>query len=194
MRKIVTMPAEAVTQLLLSWRDGNKSALDELLPLVYAELRRLADSQLRNERPGHTLQSTALVHEAYLRLVGQKDAQWQNRAHFFAVAARVIRRILVDHARARSAAKRGLGVAKLSLDEALLVEDKREWELVALDDALNRLAELDEQQSRVVELRFFTGLSVVETAEALGISAATVKRDWATARAWLMREVERAGG
>jgi len=191
------MPSEAVTRLLLSWRDGNKAALDELLPLVYAELRRLAEAQLRHEKPGHTLQSTALVHEAYLRLIQQNEAQWQNRAHFFAVASRLIRRILVDHARARGAAKRGSGQPKLALDE-LLAEDipgreQQDWELVALDDALERLARLDEQQSRVVELRFFTGLSVVETAEALGISPATVKRDWATARAWLMRELSRAG-
>lgn len=186
------MPSDAVTRLLHSWRDGNKAALDELLPLVYAELRRLAESQMRHERAGHTLQSTALVHEAYMKLVGQEDAQWQNRAHFFAVAARVIRRILVDHARARGAVKRGQAMPKLSLDDAIEVPGDKDWELVALDDALNRLAEMDEQQSRVVELRFFTGLSVEETAEAIGISTATVKRDWATAKAWLMREVSRS--
>lgn len=187
------MPSADVTRLLRSFRDGNKRALDEVLPLVYSELRALANRALSHERPGHTLQSTALVHEAYLRLVQQDNVEWQNRAHFFAVAARMIRRILVDHARARRTTKRGSGMPKLALDEALGVAEQRDWELVALDDALNRLAELDEQQSQVVELRFFAGLSVEEAAEALGISTATVKRDWATAKAWLVREVSRAG-
>lgn len=188
------MLSSDVTQLLRSWRDGNKQALDELLPLVYSELRGLAERALRHERPGHTLQSTALVHEAYLRLVQQENAEWQNRAHFFAMAARMIRRILVDHARARHAAKRGSGMPKLALDEALGVAEKNDWEVLALDDALNRLAEMDEQQAQVVELRFFAGLTVEETAEALGISTATVKRDWATAKAWLFREISRSSG
>jgi RNA polymerase sigma factor (TIGR02999 family) len=176
-----------VTKLLLRWREGDRDALEQLMPLVYEELRRLARAYLRGERADHTLQSTALVHEAYLRLAGQNPPQWQNRAHFFAIAARVMRRILVDHARARAADKRGSGVCTLALDEALAPAQKINLDVIALDSALTQLAELDDQQSQIVELRFFAGLTIEDTSEALGISPATVKRDWLVARAWLFR-------
>jgi RNA polymerase sigma factor (TIGR02999 family) len=160
------------------------------MPLVYEELRTLAGHYLRREKPGHTLQSTALVHEAYLRLANQPAIDWQNRAHFFGIAARLIRQILVDHARSKLTAKRDGGL-KISLDEALDVPGGRELDLVRLDDALQGLARIDEQQSRIVELRFFGGLSIEETAEVVGVSPRTVKREWATARAWLFRELSR---
>jgi RNA polymerase sigma factor (TIGR02999 family) len=182
-----------VTRLLVKWTDGDASALEELMPLVYSELRKLAGRYLRRERSNHTLQSTALVHEAYLRLVDQKQVRWQNRAHFFAVAAQMIRRILVDHARATQAEKRGGGVCKLALDEALAVPEARDLNLVALDDALTGLAAIDLQQSKIVELRFFAGLSIEDTAEVLGISPATVKRDWTMAKAWLYRDLNSRG-
>ncbi len=178
-----------VTHLLIQWSKGDSAALEALVPLVYDELRRLAQLYLSREKPGHTLSSTALVHEAYLRLVKQKDVTWQNRAHFFGVAARMMRRILVDHARRQRYAKRGGGALTLSLDEALAPAPQREVSLVALDDALDTLAKLDERQSRMVELRFFGGLSIEETSEVLGVSAPTVKREWASARAWLFREI-----
>jgi RNA polymerase sigma-70 factor (ECF subfamily) len=178
-----------VTQLLLAWNDGDQAALEKLLPLVYDELRRLADSYLRRERAAHTLQATALVHEAYLRLVDQRRVRWQNRAHFFGIVAQLMRRILVDHARAHQAAKRGEGQVKLSLDEAINVSAERAAEVVALDEALTSLAELDEQQSRIVELRYFGGLSNQEIAEVLGISAPTVTRQWRLAKAWLYHEL-----
>lgn len=178
-----------VTQLLVSWSQGDQQALKELTPLVYKELRRLAGHYLRRERPDHTLQGTALVHEAYLRLVDQKRVKWQNRAHFFGVAAQMIRRILVDHARGHRAEKRGADAVKLSLDEVLTIPEERNLDLVALDDALSALASLDPQQGRIVELRFFGGLSIEETAEVIGISPATVKRDWAMAKAWLYRDM-----
>lgn len=162
------------------------------MPLVYGELRRLAKAYLRRERSDHTLQSTALVNEAFLRLVNQRNVQWKNRAHFFGIAAQLIRRILVDHARAHQAGKRGAGAFKLSLDEAIGVAEKQDLDLVALDDALQRLCEFDPQQSRIVELRFFAGLSIEETSEVLGISPATVKREWSTARAWLYRDLSKA--
>lgn len=181
-----------VTQLLVNWSKGDRQALEQLTPLVYGELRRLASRYLRRERPGHTLQSTALVHEAYLRLIDQRYVQWQNRAHFFGIAAQIIRRILVDHARAHQAQKRGADACVLSLDEAVAAPVKRDLNLVALDDALEDLARLDPQQSRIVELRFFTGLSIDETAEVLGISPATVKRDWVVAKAWLHRQLSRS--
>jgi RNA polymerase sigma factor (TIGR02999 family) len=186
----VTSPHD-VTRLLADWSNGDQQALDKLTPLVYEELRRLARRYLRRERPGHTLQSTALVHEAYLKLVDQQNVRWQNRAHFFAIAAQLIRRILVDHARARRTLKRGAEVQKLSLDEAVAAAGSRELDLVALDDALEGLAKIDPRQSRLVELRFFAGLSIEETAEVLNMSPATVKRDWASAKAWLYREVQR---
>ena len=163
------------------------------MPLVYDELRRLARHYLQKERSDHTLQSTALVHEAYIRLAGDSAPQWQNRAHFFGIAAHVMRQILVQHARTLNAAKRGgADVCKLTLDAALDVEQRTDVDLVALDSALNRLSELDPQQSRIVELRFFTGLTIEDTSEVLGISPATVKRDWTSARAWLYREIDRS--
>jgi len=181
-----------VTQLLIEWKQGNPAALDALIPLVYGELQRLARHYLQREEPGHTLSSTALVHEAYLRLVDQRDVTWQNRAHFFGVASQMMRRILVDHARKRSAAKRGGDALTLALDDAVAVSEPRELNLVALDDALVGLAKLDQRQSRLVELRFFGGLSIEETSEVLGVSTPTVKRDWASARAWLFRELNRS--
>lgn len=180
---------EEVTQLLIAWSDGEQAALDRLFPLVYDELRRLASGYMRRERAGHTLQTTALVHEAYLRLVGQPDLNWKNRTHFFAVAARVMRRILIDHARTQQYAKRGGGAMKLSLEEAAVLSDERAAELVALDEALNELAKLDVRQSQIVEMRFFGGLTLAETAEVLKISSDTVTRDWNLAKAWLYRQV-----
>jgi len=185
-------PSNQVTELLVRWRRGDRTALDSLLPLVYGELQRIANCYLREERPDHTLQSTALVHEAYLRLAQQDFPQWQNRAHFFAVAAQLMRQILVDHARGHRASKRGGHVYKLALDEAQEEPQALDVDIVALDDALKSLAEMDPQQSRVVELKFFGGLSIDDTAEVLGISASTVKRDWITAKAWLFRELDRS--
>jgi RNA polymerase sigma factor (TIGR02999 family) len=181
--------SQNITRLLLDWRNGDQTALDRLMPLVYEELRRMANHYMRNERKGHTLQTSALVNEAYLRLVDHENIEWQNRAHFFGVAAQSIRHILVDHARGHKAAKRGAGAAKLSLDEAIGVPEKKEVDLLALNEALERLAALDRQQANVVELRFFGGLSIKETAEALGIAEQTVKWTWRMARAWLLREL-----
>lgn len=180
-----------VNKLLADWGRGDEKARDELIPFVYDELRRLARRHLWNERPNHTLQSAALVNEAYLRLARQKAPQWQNRAHFFGVAAQLMRNILVDHARNRLAAKRGAGTPRLALDSAAATPQKPGIDLVALDDALTKLAGLDARQSRLVELRFFGGLSIEETAVVLGVSPATVKREWVTARAWLRRELHR---
>lgn len=185
------MPETNVTQLLVQSCQGDRAAMDQLLPLVYDELRRLARAYLRRERPDHTLQGTALVHEVYLRLIDQHSVRWQNRAHFFAMAAQMIRRILVDHARGQKAAKLGAGAVKLSLDEAVGLPGQRDLDLIALDDALHGLATIDPDQSRVVELRFFGGLSIEETAEVLGVSPATVNREWSSARAWLFREMTR---
>jgi RNA polymerase sigma factor (TIGR02999 family) len=168
---------------------NDKEALDKLMPAVYDELRRQAARYLRREQAGHTLQTTALIHEAYLRLVDQHNVQWQNRAHFFGIAAQMMRRILVDHARTKKRAKRGGSDVKVSLADATIPVEERDLDVVALDEALTRLAEIDEQQSRVVELRFFSGLTVEETAEVMGISPATVKRDWSVAKAWLHREL-----
>lgn len=184
------VPGADVTALLVNWRNGDQGALDELMPVVYGELRRLAASYLRRERPGHTLQSTAIVHEAFLRLVNQRDVQWRSRAHFYGIAAQMIRRILVDHARQHQAEKRGAGAVRLELEEGMAISPMAEVDLVGLDSALERLAALDERQSRIVELRFFTGLSVEETAEVMGLSPATVKREWSSARAWLFRELK----
>ena len=181
--------SERVNKLLLNWGQGDQAAREALIPLVYDELRRLARRYLRRERPDHTLQSAALVNEAYLRLIRQDQPQWQNRAHFFGVAAQLMRHILVDHARNRTAAKRGAGAPRLTLDPEIALPQQRDVDLVALDDALNQLAAMDQQQSRVVELRFFGGLSIEETSVVLGVSPATVKREWATARAWLQREM-----
>ena len=180
-----------VTKLLAQWSNGDQGALEALIPLVYEELRRVARYYLKQEKQNHTLSSTALVHEAYLRLVNQKEVTWQNRAHFFAVAAQMMRRILVDHARRRGYAKRGGGAMTLALEEAVATPQRREIDLVALDDALDSLAKLDQRQSRMVELRFFGGLSIEETSEVLGVSMPTVKREWASARAWLYREISR---
>ncbi len=179
-----------VTKLLADWSKGDRAALEALMPLVYGELRRVAARYLKQEKQGHTLSATALVHEAYLRLVNQK-VPWQNRAHFFSVAAQMMRRILVDHARSHQYAKRGGGALTLQLDQAVATPAHREIDLVALDDALHSLAKLDERQSRMVELRFFAGLSIEETSEVMGVSAPTVKREWASARAWLYREISR---
>lgn len=178
-----------VTALLIRWREGDPQALQALMPLVYDELRRLANYYLQRERGNHTLQSTALVHEAYLRLAGQNAPQWQNRAHFFGIAAHLMRQILVEYARGHSAAKRGGSACKLTLDEALVLAPQVDVDVVALDRALTELSELDAQQGRIVELRFFGGLTVEDTSEVLGISPATVKRDWTTARAWLHRAI-----
>ena len=184
-------PSNQVTELLVRWRGGEKAALDSLMPLVYSELRRIAQHYLNNERPDHTLQSTALVHEAYVRLTGQALPQWQNRAHFFAVAAQLMRQILVDYARSHRASKRGGNVYKMALDEAEEQPQVFDVDIIALDDALKSLADMDSQQSKVVELKFFGGLSIEDTADVLGVSPSTVKRDWVTARAWLYRELDR---
>ena len=177
-----------VTELLIRWRNGDQGALDQVLPLVYDELRRLARRHLRNEPPGHTLQSTALVHEAFLRMMGQ-DAQWQNRAHFFGIAAQMMRRVLVDHARSRGAAKRGEGARRVTLDPGIAAPQSRGVDVQALDEALSSLGKLDPRQEKNIELRFFAGLSIEDTSEVLHLSPATVKREWATARAWLYREL-----
>jgi RNA polymerase sigma-70 factor, ECF subfamily len=182
-------PPGRVTELLLELSGGSRTAVDELIPFLYQELKHMAAAQLRQERPGHTLQVTALVNEAYLKLVDQRQANWRNRAHFFAVAARVMRRILLDYARGRARGKRGGDVRRTSLDEALAISHDRAFELVEIDEALDRLAALDTRQAQVVEMRFFGGLSVEETAEALGVSEPTVKREWAMAKAWLHREL-----
>jgi len=185
-----TPSQQEVTRLLVAWGDGDEQAGAALMPLVYEELRRLASRHLDRERAGHTLQPTALVHEAYLRLVDQKKARWRNRSHFFAIAAQMMRRILVDYARARRFAKRGGGAYQAPLDEAIFVSDERAAHVVALDEALIELARFDERMSRIVELRFFCGLSVEETADALGVSPGTVMRDWTLAKAWLRREIQ----
>jgi RNA polymerase sigma factor (TIGR02999 family) len=185
-------PAGKVTELLLELSGGNRAVVDELIPFLYRELKRIAAAQLLNERPGHTLQVTALVHEAYLKLVDQSQVHWQNRAHFFGVAAQVMRRILLDYAKGRARAKRGGDLRRTSFDEALTVSYDRAYELVEIDEALQRLEALDQRQAKVVEMRFFGGLSVEETAEALGVSEPTVKREWAMARAWLHREISPA--
>lgn len=183
-------PPEGVTQLLIDWGKGDQAALDRLMPLVYSELRRLANNYLRRERANHTLQPTALVNEAYLRLVDQKNARWQNRAQFFGVAAQLMRRILVDHARTHQAQKRGgSDQQRLSLTNVDRAAAKPEIDLLALHEALNELAEMDPQQSRIVELKFFGGLSIEETAEVMGIGHATVERDWKMARAWLRNKL-----
>jgi RNA polymerase sigma factor (TIGR02999 family) len=187
---VAESPSQPISALLSEWRAGNHEALEVLIPVVYEELRRIAQHHLRQERPDHTLQSTALVHEAYLRLMKQGPADIDNRAHFMAVASRLMRQILVDHARRHRAAKRGSGL-KLELTEAMAMQKAPNVDLIALDNALNELARLDPQQSRIVEMRFFAGLSIEDTAEVIGISRTTVKREWATARAWLLREMSR---
>src|SRR5687768_14379911 len=184
-----TPPRTNVTDLLIDLSRGDRDALNKLIPLVYDELHRLASRHLRHERPGHTLQTTALVHEAYVKLVDQKNANWQNRVQFFSAAAQVMRHILVDYARSRRAVKRGGDYCRLSLDEAVISSEEKDADLLTLHEALNGLAAIDAQQSRVVELRVFGGLTVEETAEALGVSPRTVKREWSMAKAWLHKQM-----
>lgn len=188
---MTTHSPQEITRLLLAWGEGDESALASLTPMVEAELRRRAHRYMRGERAGHTLQTTALVNEAYLRLVDSKNVRWQNRAHFFAVSAQLMRRILVDFARSRGYRKRGGGAQHVELDEAAVVADDRGAEMVELDEALKALAELDVRQARVVELRYFGGLSDAELAEVLNVSVGTVRRDWTLARAWLNRELSK---
>ncbi|MFN0120564.1 MAG: sigma-70 family RNA polymerase sigma factor [Blastocatellia bacterium] len=186
----MNMPSSyEVTELLLAWNRGDDAALQRLMPLVYDELRRLAHHYMGGERHGHVLQTTALVNEAYLRLIDASRVQWQNRAHFFAVSAQLMRRVLVDFARNRNFQKRGGGAIQVSLDDIMIGTTERSGDLVALDDALNALAQTDDRAGKVVELRFFGGLSIEETAEVLNISPETVKRDWSYAKAWLLREI-----
>jgi RNA polymerase sigma factor (TIGR02999 family) len=183
------MPSHSVTELLHAWGDGDATALDRLTPIVYTELKRQAARYLRREAPGHTLQTTALVHEAYLRLADGSDTKWESRSQFFAIAAKLMRRILVDHARTRHAEKRGGSAIQVPLEEDTAPAAERGVDLLALDEALVRLAQLDERQAKVVELRYFAGLGIEETGETLGISPATVKREWTVARVWLKREL-----
>jgi RNA polymerase sigma factor (TIGR02999 family) len=188
------MESQDVTGLLIKWSEGDRGVLNELLPAVRDELHRMAARYLRRERPDHTLQPTALINEAYLRLVNQNRVKWENRAQFFAIAANLMRRILVDHARGHQAAKRAGSAIKLPLDEGMPASPKQEeMDLVALDEALTQLAKMDSEQSRLVELRYFAGLTIEETAQVMGISPATVKRRWEVSRAWLRREISRSG-
>jgi RNA polymerase sigma factor (TIGR02999 family) len=187
---MTTPSPQEVTRLLLKWGQGDEAALEQLIPLVHEELRRLARLQMGRERPGHTLQASALVNEAYLRLIDVQQIQWQNRTHFLAMSARLMRRILVDFARSKGYRKRGGGAQKVTFDEALVVSNERGGDLVALDDALVALAAVDPRKSQVVEMRFFGGLSVEETAKALHVSVDTVMRDWKLAKAWLLRELK----
>ncbi|MCA1568406.1 MAG: sigma-70 family RNA polymerase sigma factor [Acidobacteria bacterium] len=184
--------SKQITRLLEQWSNGDAEVLDDLMPLVYLELRRQASGYLRRERPNHTLQPTALINEAYLKLIGRRDVKWQNRAHFFAFAAQAMRHILVDYARERKREKRGGAPENLPLDEALtIVSQEKSIDLVALDEALNKLAAFDERQAKVVELRYFSGLSIEETAEVLNVSNVTIRRDWNMAKAWLHQEITR---
>ncbi len=187
---MISTPTE-ITQLLIAWNQGDEAARDELMPLVYDELRRLARGYLRRERPNHTLQPTALVHDAFLRLVDQSQVNWQNRAHFFGAAARLMRQVLINHAEARHAAKRGGSAERVSLNDVDRLTVEQEVDLVALDEALKNLERIDPTQGQIVELRFFGGLTIEEIAEVIGVSPATVKREWSTARAWLRRELSR---
>ncbi|HEV7890609.1 MAG TPA: sigma-70 family RNA polymerase sigma factor [Pyrinomonadaceae bacterium] len=190
--RMTTVSQREITRLLADWAGGDRDALDRLAPLVHAELRRIARRQMGGERQGHTLQATALVNEAYLRLAGQEGFEWRDRAHFYAVCAQVMRHVLIDHARAHARDKRGGGALHVSLDEAAVMSVESASELVALDEALRELEEVDPQKGRVVELRYFAGLSIEETAEVLGISPTTVRREWRRAKAWLYRAL--AGG
>lgn len=190
---MTTSSSAEITGMLQAWGNGDQAALEKLIPLVYDELRRLARRYMDKERAGHTLQTTALVNEAYLRLVDAHDVQWQNRAQFFGISAQLMRRILVDFARAHDNLKRGGEVQKVSLDEALMISSERSADLVALDDALTALTALDPRQSQVVEMRFFGGLSIEEIAEVLKVSVGTINRDWSMAKAWLSRELSRGG-
>lgn len=188
-----TPPSPQVTQLLVAWGKGDELARDQLMALVYEELHRLAHRYMKRESPGHTLQTSALVNEAFVRLVDFKNVRWQNRAHFFGISAQMMRRILVDYARKRNYAKRGGGAQQISLDEGLTVSQGRSAEVVHVHEALEQLAEFDPRKSQIVELRFFGGLSIEETAEVLGVSPGTVMRDWTLAKAWLRREISSAG-
>ena len=187
------MSVQAVTQLLVDWRNGNEAAFNQLMPIVYDELRRIARRYLKREGSGHSLQTADLVNEAYLKLINQQDVDWQNRAHFFAIAAQVMRHLLVDHARSKQYAKRGGGAQQITLDEGVAVAPEHSVELLALHEALERLAVVDKRKSRIVELRYFGGLTSEETAEVLGVSEITVKREWLKAKAWLFRELSRSG-
>lgn len=189
----MSIPGDDITELLLKWSRGDRDALDRLVPIVYDELRRMAHRYIARENRGHTLQTSALVHEAYLKLVDQSRAEWKNRAQFFGVAARIMRRILVDHARARDAWKRGKGTTRLSLDTAPTLAAEADEDIGGLDEALTRLQSFDARQGRVVELRFFGGLTVEEAAEVMEVSPATIKREWALAKAWLFRELGGGG-
>src|SRR5438309_7197882 len=180
---------QQMTQLLIAWSNGDQAARDELMPLVYEELHRLAHQYMNRERPGHMLQTSALVNEAFMKLVDQRDVHWQNRAHFFGLAAQMMRRILVDYARNRQYAKRGGSARQVSLDEAMIVSEERSAEVIALDDALKGLAQFDPRKSQIVELRFFGGLTIEETAEVLKVSPGTVMRDWTLAKAWLRKQM-----
>jgi RNA polymerase sigma factor (TIGR02999 family) len=185
----MTPGSHEITQLLLAWSKGDREALDRLFPLVYAELRRLAKSYMRKERAGHTLQTTALIHEVYLRLINADQIEWQNRAHFFGVAARAMRQILVEMARERGSQKRGGGARQVSLDEAMMIDEGLDEDLVAVDEALRALAQFDARKAQVVEMRFFGGLTEEEMAAALDVSPETVRRDWRLARSWLRRRL-----
>jgi RNA polymerase sigma-70 factor (ECF subfamily) len=185
----MTVSPQEVTQLLAAWREGDQDALDKLMPLVYDELRRIASRYMKREHAGHTLQTTALVNEAYLRMVGQQNVDWQNRAHFFGVAASVMRHLLVDRARANGRVRRGENPQRVPLDEGAVVSEQKGEELLALDEALTRLNEIDDRKVKIVELRYFSGLSAEETAEVLGVSEITVKLEWLKAKAWLYREL-----
>ncbi|HEY3138817.1 MAG TPA: sigma-70 family RNA polymerase sigma factor [Blastocatellia bacterium] len=189
----MTTSPKSITQLLIDWRDGDESARDKLFPLVYAEMRRLAHSYMRKERAGHTLQTSALINEAYIRLVDHKGMRWQNRAHFYAIAALAMRRILVDRARHHLAARHGGSSRRVDIDQAALVTAERAPEIIALDDALTALAALDARQAQIVEMRYFVGLSADETAEVLGVSPVTVNRDWRAAKLWLLKELQADG-
>ena len=187
-------PPNEITERLIAWGAGDRAALDQILPIVYQELRRMAGNYLRQENPGHTLQPTALVHEAWLRLIDQARVDWRNRAQFFGVAAQMMRRILVDHAKAKHREKRGGEAVKLSLDETINLSQERAADLLALDDAIGELTRVDERKSRVVELRYFGGFSVEETAQILGVSPETVMRDWKMAKAWLYQQIRQGTG
>jgi RNA polymerase sigma factor (TIGR02999 family) len=182
-----------VTQLLIAWSNGDEAARNQLMPIVYQELHRIAHRHIKKERPGHTLETSALVNEAFLRLVDQRNVHWQSRAHFFGIASQMMRRILVDYARRRRYGKRGANAQQVTLDDDLVVTEQRSAEVVVLDDALTELAAIDPRQGQLVELRFFGGLSIEETAEALGVSPGTVMRDWTLAKAWLKREMTKGG-
>ena len=190
MLKMNTTSSNEVTQLLQAWGTGDKEALDKLLPIVYEELHRLAARYMRKESPGHTLQTSALVNEAYMKLVDQKNVRWQNRAHFFGIAAQLMRRILVDHARSRARMKRGAGAQKLSLNEAAIVTTDSAEAFLSLDDALKRLSEMDPKKCRIVEMKIFSGLNMKEIAEIEKVSPSTIEREWRKAKAWLHREID----